>query len=94
MMHQAFLVPVQQWLLESVSDGKGMNPQLHNYWLAIHPPILYLGYVGFTIPFIYALGALMSGDVSEGLAQAHSHLGHDVLVPAYGWNCSGRAVGL
>ena len=58
--------PVQQWLLESVSDGKGMNPQLHNYWVAIHPPILYLGYVGFTIPFIYALGALMSGDVSEG----------------------------
>jgi c-type cytochrome biogenesis protein CcmF len=59
-------VPVQQWLLENVSDGKGMNPQLHNYWVAIHPPILYLGFVGFTIPFIYALGALFSGDVNEG----------------------------
>ena len=58
--------PVQKWLLESVSDGKGMNPQLHNYWVAIHPPILYLGYVGFTIPFIYALGALLSGDTAEG----------------------------
>lgn len=58
--------PVQQWLLEHMSDGKGMNPQLHNYWVAIHPPLLYLGYVGFTIPFIYALGALFSGDVNEG----------------------------
>ncbi|MCC6575592.1 MAG: heme lyase CcmF/NrfE family subunit [Planctomycetes bacterium] len=58
--------PVQQWFIDNVSDGKGMNPALHNYWVAIHPPVLYLGYVGFTIPFIYACGALMSGDVGEG----------------------------
>jgi len=57
---------VQAALLETVSDGGGMNPQLHNYWIAIHPPMLYLGFVGFTIPFAYAVGSLLSGEVSEG----------------------------
>ncbi|MCZ7604822.1 MAG: cytochrome c biogenesis protein CcsA [Planctomycetota bacterium] len=57
---------VQVALLETVSDGGGMNPQLHNYWIAIHPPMLYLGFVGFTIPFAYAVGSLLSGEVSEG----------------------------
>jgi c-type cytochrome biogenesis protein CcmF len=45
------------------SDGQGMNPQLHNYWIAIHPPTLYLGYIGFTIPFCYAVGSLISGEL-------------------------------
>lgn len=57
---------MQAALLESVSDGNGMNPQLHNYWVAIHPPMLYLGFVGFTIPFAWAVGSLISGEVSEG----------------------------
>jgi c-type cytochrome biogenesis protein CcmF len=57
---------VQVALLDTVSDGGGMNPQLHNYWIAIHPPMLYLGFVGFTIPFAYAVGSLLSGEVSEG----------------------------
>jgi len=58
--------PVQAQLIDSVSDGNGMNPNLHNYWIAIHPPMLYLGFVGFTIPFAYAVGSLLSGEVSEG----------------------------
>jgi|GEM_PF-3361901 len=44
-------------------DGAGGNPQLHNYWIAVHPPTLYLGYIGFTIPFCYAVGSLMSGEL-------------------------------
>jgi cytochrome c-type biogenesis protein CcmF len=40
------------------TDGVGLNPQLKNYWMMIHPPFLYLGYVGFTIPFAFAVGAL------------------------------------
>ncbi|MCB9932211.1 MAG: heme lyase CcmF/NrfE family subunit [Planctomycetes bacterium] len=56
----------QTVLLDQVSDGSGMNPNLHNYWIAIHPPMLYLGFVGFTIPFAYAVGSLLSGEVSEG----------------------------
>jgi cytochrome c-type biogenesis protein CcmF len=39
-------------------DGIGLNPQLKNYWMMIHPPCLYLGYVGFTIPFAFAIAAL------------------------------------
>jgi c-type cytochrome biogenesis protein CcmF len=57
---------VQAVLLEQVSDGNGMNPALHNYWIAIHPPMLYLGYVGFTVPFAYAVGSLLAGEVGEG----------------------------
>jgi cytochrome c-type biogenesis protein CcmF len=40
-------------------DGFGLNPLLQYPEMAIHPPMLYLGYVGFTIPFAFALGALM-----------------------------------
>ncbi|HJO02559.1 MAG TPA: heme lyase CcmF/NrfE family subunit [Acidobacteriota bacterium] len=42
-------------------DGRGMNPLLQNPAMAIHPPNLYLGYVGFTIPFAFAIAALASG---------------------------------
>lgn len=43
-------------------EGPGPNPLLQNhYMMAIHPPILYLGYVGMTVPFAYALGALALG---------------------------------
>ena len=40
-------------------DGNGLNPLLQYPEMVIHPPMLYLGYVGFTIPFAFALGALM-----------------------------------
>lgn len=56
----------QDALIAAYSEGSGMNPQLHNYWIAIHPPMLYLGFVGFTIPFAYAVGSLLSGEVHEG----------------------------
>ena len=42
-------------------DGQGLNPLLQNYYMIIHPPILFLGYVGMTIPFAFAMGALISG---------------------------------
>jgi cytochrome c-type biogenesis protein CcmF len=42
-------------------DGRGMNPALQNYWMAIHPPTLYLGYTGMAVPFAIALAALISG---------------------------------
>ncbi len=47
-------------------DGVGLNPQLKNYWMLIHPPCLYLGYVGFTVPFAFAIAALLTrrtGDI-------------------------------
>jgi cytochrome c-type biogenesis protein CcmF len=41
-------------------DGRGMNPQLQNPGMAIHPPMLYLGYVATTIPFGFAIAALIT----------------------------------
>lgn len=46
---------------------KGPNPLLQNHILVMfHPPILYLGYVGFTVPFAFAIAALVTGRVGEG----------------------------
>ncbi len=42
------------------ADGRGMNPQLQNPGMAIHPPMLYLGYVATAIPFAFAIGALVT----------------------------------
>src|SRR5690606_31977201 len=45
-------------------DGPGPNPLLQNHVLVLfHPPILYLGYVGFTVPFAFAIAALITGRV-------------------------------
>jgi cytochrome c-type biogenesis protein CcmF len=48
------------------ADGPGPNPLLQNHPLmAVHPPLLYLGYVGFAVPFAFAVGAMLSGEVNE-----------------------------
>jgi cytochrome c-type biogenesis protein CcmF len=48
-------------------NGPGPNPLLQNHLLmAFHPPMLYLGYVGFTVPFAFAIAALITGRVGEG----------------------------
>ena len=41
-------------------DGRGMNPQLQNPGMVFHPPMLYLGYISITIPFAFAVAALLS----------------------------------
>ncbi len=48
-------------------DGAGPNPLLQNHILmAFHPPILYMGYVGFTVPFMFGIAALVTGRFGEG----------------------------
>ncbi|HEY5872130.1 MAG TPA: cytochrome c-type biogenesis CcmF C-terminal domain-containing protein [Gaiellaceae bacterium] len=47
------------------SDGAGMTPSLQNPYMLAHPPLLYLGYVGLTVPFAFAIGALLSGKLDE-----------------------------
>jgi cytochrome c-type biogenesis protein CcmF len=44
----------------SVADGIGLNPLLQHWAMAIHPPMLYLGYVGFAVPFAFAMGSLVT----------------------------------
>jgi cytochrome c-type biogenesis protein CcmF len=45
--------------ITSVPDGQGLNPLLQYPAMAIHPPVLYLGYVGFAVPFAFAVGSLI-----------------------------------
>jgi cytochrome c-type biogenesis protein CcmF len=47
------------------ADGNGLNPSLQNPYMMIHPPMLYLGYVGFSVPFAYAMAALLAGQADE-----------------------------
>jgi cytochrome c-type biogenesis protein CcmF len=47
------------------ADGAGMTPSLQNPYMLVHPVLLYLGYVGLTVPFAFALGALLSGRTDE-----------------------------
>ncbi len=48
-------------LIPAPFDGSDLNPLLQDPGLAIHPPMLYMGYVGFSVPFAYAIAALISG---------------------------------
>ncbi|MDX2192549.1 MAG: heme lyase CcmF/NrfE family subunit [Gemmatimonadales bacterium] len=51
-------------------DGKGLNPQLQNPGMMIHPPMLYLGYISITVPFGFAIAALLSRKLDTGWIHA------------------------
>jgi cytochrome c-type biogenesis protein CcmF len=48
-----------------VGDGQGLNPLLQYWTMVIHPPMLYLGYVGFAVPFAFAMGSLVTKQPGE-----------------------------
>ncbi len=50
-------------------DGGDLNPLLQDPGLAIHPPILYVGYVGFSVAFAFAVAAMLSGELDRGWAR-------------------------
>ncbi len=52
-------------LTQAPADGQGLNPLLQNYWMVIHPPSLYIGFVAATIPFAFGIGALASGRLDD-----------------------------
>ncbi|HEY4648236.1 MAG TPA: heme lyase CcmF/NrfE family subunit [Gemmatimonadales bacterium] len=52
------------------ADGRGLNPQLQNAGMVIHPPMLYLGYISITIPFAFAVAALLSRRLDVGWLHA------------------------
>ena len=47
------------------AQGTDLNPLLQNYWMAIHPPSLYTGYVSATVPFAFGAGALLTGKLDD-----------------------------
>lgn len=48
--------------LSLIADGNGLNPLLQNYWMTIHPPVLFLGFASALIPFAYVIAALWRKD--------------------------------
>jgi len=57
--------PFSTFLTTPPTDGQGLNPLLQNYWMVIHPPSLYIGFVAATIPFAFGIGALASGRLDD-----------------------------
>jgi cytochrome c-type biogenesis protein CcmF len=52
-----------------VINGKGLNPQLLNFWMQIHPPILFTGFAMATVPFVFAIAALMKNNYKDWVRQ-------------------------
>jgi cytochrome c-type biogenesis protein CcmF len=61
-----FQVLALDGLIQSVPDGNGLSPLLQYPAMAIHPPMLYLGYVGFAVPFAFAIASLITRQPGEG----------------------------
>ena len=61
-----FLPTVDQFGIQATpTEGLGLNPNLENYWMVIHPPTLFLGFAALTVPFAFALAALFwRGDLA------------------------------
>ena len=66
--------------MDFIRDGNGLNVSLQNYWMVIHPPILFLGFASSLIPFAYCLAALWKGDYK------------DFVKPAIAWSLLNGAV--
>ncbi len=52
-------------LIYPPEDGSGLNPMLQNPGMVFHPPTLYMGYVGFTIPYAFAMASLLTGHLGD-----------------------------
>ena len=57
--------PFDTYLTDSPATGEGLNPLLQNAYMVTHPPSLYVGFVGMSIPFAFAMGALISGHLDD-----------------------------
>ncbi len=62
--------PFEQFLLSVPVEGRGLNPLLQNPYMVIHPPALYVGFVGMTIPFAFGLAALITGNLDDSWLRA------------------------
>lgn len=57
-------------LNEFIINGRGLNPLLQNFWMQIHPPILFLGFASMSVPFSFAFAALIKNDYGEWIKQS------------------------
>jgi cytochrome c-type biogenesis protein CcmF len=56
----SFVTSPFETLAQAPAQGRGLNPLLQNFYMQIHPPMLYLGYVGLSVPFAFAMAALVT----------------------------------
>ena len=62
--------PFNTYLTQVPADGNGLNPLLQNFYMVIHPPSLYIGFVGMTIPFAFGMAALITGHLDDAWLRA------------------------
>ncbi|HXI28280.1 MAG TPA: cytochrome c-type biogenesis CcmF C-terminal domain-containing protein [Vicinamibacterales bacterium] len=62
--------PFSTYLTNAPAEGQGLNPLLQNGYMAIHPPSLYTGFVGMTIPFAFGIAALITGHLDDSWLRA------------------------
>src|SRR5665811_2608318 len=56
-------------LIPAPEDGRSLNPLLQDIGMVLHPPMLYMGYVGFSVAFAFAIAALLSGRLDAAWAR-------------------------
>ncbi|MBU3056708.1 heme lyase CcmF/NrfE family subunit [Pseudomonas indica] len=61
--------PFDRLLPQSPADGRDLNPLLQDFGLIVHPPMLYMGYVGFSVAFAFAIAALLGGRLDAAWAR-------------------------
>ncbi len=61
--------PFNRYLPDFPAEGADLNPLLQDFGLIVHPPMLYMGYVGFSVAFAFAIAALMSGRLDAAWAR-------------------------
>src|SRR5262245_38967566 len=62
--------PFETFLTQAPNEGQGLNPLLQNFYMAIHPPSLYTGFVGMTIPYAFGMAALITGYLDDAWLRA------------------------
>ncbi|MBF6621982.1 MAG: heme lyase CcmF/NrfE family subunit [Pseudomonas stutzeri] len=61
--------PFERYLPQAPMDGRDLNPLLQDFGLIVHPPMLYMGYVGFSVAFSFAIAALLGGRLDAAWAR-------------------------
>jgi cytochrome c-type biogenesis protein CcmF len=62
--------PFDTFITENHAAGTGLSPLLQNFYMVIHPPTMYLGFVGLTIPFAFGMAALITGHLDDSWLRA------------------------
>ncbi|MEZ5293990.1 MAG: heme lyase CcmF/NrfE family subunit [Vicinamibacterales bacterium] len=62
--------PFATYLTQAPTAGEGLNPLLQNFYMAIHPPTMYSGFVGLTVPYAFCIAALVTGHLDDSWLRA------------------------